>query len=395
MSGYKLVLHSITCNSSADSFLEGSDHSEIYITNKNNDTRIWGVEKVKTGTNKPINKTIEFSTSIKIEIWDEDFNPNDLVGDYTFRKTTINNGSLNFKRSGDFTLYYSIKPPPPPKLQFNPKLSFQLSQVELKNEYYLTSPKKVDFLSFDFKCLGVSNSLKNLSVDFTATNKVTINRNLGSKTVSFPDLINPLNRSANKNINLIQLNIREHYAWYLPTALTSFQSIPILEARSIDKGKSFDKYQEVSGPGRQDTIQFNVSLGYQYVLFFKVGVSYNQTLVSNEPTNVIDYTKAVKYYLAEISKYLKGPTENLSIGIEIENINAKPKMVTGKSITVVKEEQKGRNLTFKDADGYVMEREEFVSAIKQGLYPGYHIRKIKGIETPVSDPDSTSKNNLG
>lgn len=42
-----------------------------------------------------------------------------------------------------------------------------------------------------------------------------------------------------------------------------------------------------------------------------------------------------------------------------------------------------------------MTRNQFVNQIKQGNYDNYHIRNIGGIETPVSNPDTTRNNNLG
>ena len=38
---------------------------------------------------------------------------------------------------------------------------------------------------------------------------------------------------------------------------------------------------------------------------------------------------------------------------------------------------------------------EFVKQIKQHNYPNYHIRKINGIDTPISNPDKNTNNNLG
>ena len=41
-----------------------------------------------------------------------------------------------------------------------------------------------------------------------------------------------------------------------------------------------------------------------------------------------------------------------------------------------------------------MTRAGFVKKIEQGNYPNYHVRKINGVKTPVSNPDGTSNNNL-
>ena len=42
-----------------------------------------------------------------------------------------------------------------------------------------------------------------------------------------------------------------------------------------------------------------------------------------------------------------------------------------------------------------MTRAQFVKEIEQGNYDNYHVRVINDVKTPVSNPDSSSKNNLG
>lgn len=64
-------------------------------------------------------------------------------------------------------------------------------------------------------------------------------------------------------------------------------------------------------------------------------------------------------------------------------------------ISVTEESSTGRNKEFLDNEtGKVMSLNEFVEEIKKGNYPDYHIRNIKGIDTPISNPDSTIDNNL-
>ncbi len=65
-------------------------------------------------------------------------------------------------------------------------------------------------------------------------------------------------------------------------------------------------------------------------------------------------------------------------------------------VTVTRESGSGRNLNFRDNEtGDTMTRAGFVKRIEQGNYEDYHVRKINGVKTPVSNPDSNSKNNLG
>ncbi len=68
-----------------------------------------------------------------------------------------------------------------------------------------------------------------------------------------------------------------------------------------------------------------------------------------------------------------------------------------KNVSVTKESSTGRNTNFVDnVSGKEMTRAKFVNRIEHGQYEGaYHIRIINGIKTPCSNPDTSSKNNLG
>lgn len=67
-----------------------------------------------------------------------------------------------------------------------------------------------------------------------------------------------------------------------------------------------------------------------------------------------------------------------------------------KTVKVTKENSTGRNTNFKDTKNKdSMTRPQFVKKIETGKYDDYHVRKINGVKTPVSNPDSKSKNNLG
>ena len=66
-----------------------------------------------------------------------------------------------------------------------------------------------------------------------------------------------------------------------------------------------------------------------------------------------------------------------------------------KRVSVTQANETGRNERFHDNyTGENMSRPEFVRRIKRGGYENYHIRKINGIETPVSNPDGSEHNNL-
>ena len=66
-----------------------------------------------------------------------------------------------------------------------------------------------------------------------------------------------------------------------------------------------------------------------------------------------------------------------------------------KRIKVTQESASGRNQRFHDnRTGADMTRADFVREIEQGSYDNYHVRKINGIKTPVSNPDGKEGNNL-
>lgn len=67
-----------------------------------------------------------------------------------------------------------------------------------------------------------------------------------------------------------------------------------------------------------------------------------------------------------------------------------------KRISVTSQNSTGRNMTFHDNyTGTNMTRSQFVNQIQNGNYSNYHVRNINGVATPVSNPDSSNRNNLG
>ena len=66
-----------------------------------------------------------------------------------------------------------------------------------------------------------------------------------------------------------------------------------------------------------------------------------------------------------------------------------------KRVKTTQESDSGRNQKFHDNfTGKDMTRAGFVSDIEKGGYSNYHVREINGVETPVSNPDKTTNNNL-
>ena len=67
-----------------------------------------------------------------------------------------------------------------------------------------------------------------------------------------------------------------------------------------------------------------------------------------------------------------------------------------KQISVIKESSTGRNEMFRDNyTRQIMTGKEFAEKILNREYGKYHVRNINGVLTPVSNPDNTTKNNLG
>ena len=68
----------------------------------------------------------------------------------------------------------------------------------------------------------------------------------------------------------------------------------------------------------------------------------------------------------------------------------------GPKIVVTQQSETGRNTQFKNTQtGEEKTRAQIVKDIESGNLPGYHVRKIDGVKTPVSNPDNSEKNNLG
>jgi hypothetical protein len=70
--------------------------------------------------------------------------------------------------------------------------------------------------------------------------------------------------------------------------------------------------------------------------------------------------------------------------------------MTGKRLRVTQESETGRNERFRDTrTGETLSRGEVVRRIESGRYDDYHVRRINGVKTPVSNPDRSEGNNLG
>lgn len=65
-------------------------------------------------------------------------------------------------------------------------------------------------------------------------------------------------------------------------------------------------------------------------------------------------------------------------------------------IKVTRESDSGRNQRFLDPNkGEEMTRPQFVKEIEKGNYPDYHVRDVRGLKTPCSNPNRSDRDNLG
>jgi hypothetical protein len=65
-------------------------------------------------------------------------------------------------------------------------------------------------------------------------------------------------------------------------------------------------------------------------------------------------------------------------------------------LEVTQESETGRNEAFRNRNTQEeMNRAEAVQDIRHDLLPGYHVRVINGVDTPVSNPNRSEIDNLG
>ena len=67
-------------------------------------------------------------------------------------------------------------------------------------------------------------------------------------------------------------------------------------------------------------------------------------------------------------------------------------------VKCIKENDTGRNILFQNIGNHeIMDRKTFVSRIKNSssiYHQDYVVKKINGVDTPVSKPDNSKNNNL-
>jgi hypothetical protein len=108
-------------------------------------------------------------------------------------------------------------------------------------------------------------------------------------------------------------------------------------------------------------------------------------------------TRGRKTLLRLIHKALKNGELILDLDDrrEFTGSTVAPKQFSKPIISLLKSKT-GRNQSFFDIQKRVeFTREELVAQIQAGAYPGYSVKVIRGIETPVSKRDGRISNNIG
>lgn len=86
---------------------------------------------------------------------------------------------------------------------------------------------------------------------------------------------------------------------------------------------------------------------------------------------------------------------DLNDGRKYKGASRPPKRIS-KPLIVLRKTSSGRNEIFYDLQTRAaLSRSELIVLIRNGRYPGYSIKIIKGVETPVSKRDGRRINNIG
>ncbi|MFN8369574.1 MAG: hypothetical protein U0T83_02990 [Bacteriovoracaceae bacterium] len=109
-------------------------------------------------------------------------------------------------------------------------------------------------------------------------------------------------------------------------------------------------------------------------------------------------SKTRKELLKNLMKALKEGELIIDLNIDQRKYSGNSE-ITGDltcSVIVLDENKKGKNRIFFDLNkNLVMKKNEFVAFIKNGDYPNYEIRLVRGDEIPTSKKDFSNLNNLG
>ncbi len=290
------------------------------------------------------------------------------------------------------TIYIEVHVPPIPKYSFAPSLALHLDQFLMDTSKYLVKPKTIA-IDYNLNVIGFAAAFTR-TLDFPEDGTVHLNEQRTKDSFSFGDLAKALSAD-------VSINAKEQFASFVPDSETLIQW---RDSFTLDSGCFQWTFNPVERSGKNDFIRtWDVSL--QFGLYTLQG-----RLILTVPASLYYHSEEgdkAKVMENEIDKIIRqliasnvNQSDKINVNIKLLNKDVPEEETTltknpGKKVSVLQESETGLNKRFKDSNGNEMTREEFVAAIQLGLYPGYHVRMINGVPTPVSNPDSTKSNNLG
>ncbi|MCR9172375.1 MAG: hypothetical protein NXI10_07795 [bacterium] len=383
----RLILHSLKVIDKNES------KDEVYI--ELNARRILGAYSLGLRDSASLgNYSLEFSGSITLDFWEQDngkgamIDSDDKIGVITFNDSR-NMSYATARVSGSGAVYeitYSVLLP---VYSYSPKIILNLTQICFDVSQYSVLPKTYE-LQVNATLFGVKGKTLTIKGDYPTNGTFTFQHELFNIEFAFSQVDAALNNS-------ITLQLREHFASYKPSAeiLGSYSA-------HLSKGNDighwiFDKVNssDATDHTKEWTISINIgqSVSIKGRLIFLVPgpLWVNSSQRSKAQTLISEISRLVE----DLKVHNQANPKSSNLEIIINNKDVSKQVQHGRNVIVTLEKESGQNKMFKDQDGKMMSREEFVAAIRLGLFPDYHVRNIKGIETPVSNPDRKTNNNLG
>lgn len=382
-----LHLHRIECHETEEGgvFTQYVDEIKLY----KDGSPIYGQVDMRKGGHYAINQQHRFESSVSIKVEEQDSpDPNDDFGTHTFtqqhaggeREAWYGGGGGRYRLVYSVTVHYNPE-------RFFPNISILLKKATLDLGYYTTLPERV-MTNIHAQLLGVSSSIQEEYI-LRENGEVSIEKLLGSKNFDFRDLEGSHSCS-------VDFELTERYRHYIPDGKLKYHFAPSIAYRSEDQGKNFVEVLPEQGAEQVNQYEIVIATRFPWTLHFQATLRFPRSLVVHQAATVNHFTSAVHHYFEQISQSSFQQNQESTFDLDVVQAEIPPNLSGRNQIIVTQEGAKGRNQTFKDQfTGATMSREEFVNAIKANLYPGFHIRFIDGVETPVSDPDTKLENNLG
>lgn len=98
-----LKVMSIKCHEQED--LTGDDDAYIVI----NGRKFWGPKSMDTGQTRKINRVYEFNHKAVIKLYEEDWDPDDFLGQHTVTRQDAGEQELRFAEDGaDYSIWVNV-----------------------------------------------------------------------------------------------------------------------------------------------------------------------------------------------------------------------------------------------------------------------------------------------